>query len=73
VKKKRVNWQHARVKGRLPPQLVRCPGCSLHIYPQVKSCPHCGGELRVLHRKQLAALRKAQAAAEKLQKILERM
>jgi rRNA maturation endonuclease Nob1 len=71
VKKKAVEWSDARIKGRLPPQLVRCPGCHHHIYPQSKACPHCGGVLTVLKKKQLQALRRAQAAAAKLQKLFE--
>ena len=69
---KRVDWKHARIKGRLPPRLVRCPGpqCGQYMYPGAKTCPHCGGTLMVLRRKQLAALRRAQAAASKLAEIL---
>ena len=59
----------ARVKGRLPPALVRCPGCSLHIYPLASSCPHCKGDLAALGRKQLKAVKKAEAALSKLSKI----
>ncbi len=69
---KRVDWRHARIKGRLPPRLVRCPGgeCGQYIYAGGKTCPHCGGTLVTLRRKQLAALRKAERAAEKLREIL---
>ncbi|MBL8955723.1 MAG: hypothetical protein JNK82_33420 [Myxococcaceae bacterium] len=66
-------WSDARLKGRLPPQLVRCPGadCGQYIYPGGKKCPHCGGVLVTLKRKQLGALRKAEAAAATLKRILE--
>lgn len=65
-------WRHARIKGRLPVALVRCPGaeCGQFIYPGGKKCPHCGGVLVTLKRKQLAALRKAEKAAETLRRIL---
>jgi uncharacterized OB-fold protein len=69
--KKKVEWSHARIKGRLPPQLVRCPRCGQHLYPQAKTCPHCGGELKVLRKKALRSLAKAQAAVQRLQKALE--
>lgn len=71
MKKKPAEWSHARIKGRLPPQLVRCPGCQQHIYPQSSACPHCGGTLKILKKKQLQALRRAQAAAAKLQKLFD--
>ncbi len=66
------SWRSARIKGRLPPQLVRCPGaeCGQYLYPGAKTCPHCGGTLVTLKRKQLAALRKAEKAAETLKRIL---
>ena len=57
------------MKGRLPPQLVRCPGCGLHLYPQASTCPHCKGELAVLGRKQLKAIKKAEAALARLSKV----
>lgn len=63
---------NARVKGRLPPQLVRCPGCGLHLYPQASSCPHCKGNLAVLSRKQLKAIKKAEAALANLSRIFGR-
>jgi hypothetical protein len=65
-------WSHARIKGRLPPRLTRCPGpeCGQYLYPHSKTCPHCGGTLVVLQRKQLAALRKAEQAIAKLQAVL---
>ena len=58
-----------RVKGRLPPQLSRCPGCGQHLYPTAASCPHCGGKLAVLRRKQLKALANAESALASLQKL----
>jgi rRNA maturation endonuclease Nob1 len=69
AKQQRVDWSHARIKGRLPPRLIRCPGCGQYIYPQGKTCVHCGGQLVVLRRKQLAAIEKAQKALSKLQEI----
>jgi rRNA maturation endonuclease Nob1 len=72
VRKKKVEWSNARIKGRLPPQLMRCPGCGQHLYPQAKTCPHCGGELRVLRKRVLKSLAKAQAALERLQRTLEK-
>ena len=60
----------ARIKGRLPPELIRCPGCGLHIYPQVKTCPHCKRSLTVLRKKQLQGLEKARKALATLQKLL---
>lgn len=59
-----------RVKGRLPPQLTRCPGCNRHIYPQAQTCPLCGGSLAVLKRKQLKAIARAEAALKTLQSLL---
>ncbi len=59
-----------KVKGRLPPQLTRCPGCQRHIYPQAQTCPLCGGKLAVLRRKQLSALAKADAAIATLRRLL---
>jgi hypothetical protein len=72
-KKSTVDWSHARIKGRLPPRLSRCPGaeCGQYIYPQGKKCPHCGGSLVVLRRKQLAAIAKAEKALAKLRSILD--
>lgn len=72
MKTARVDWKHARIKGRLPPQLTRCPGpeCGQYIYPQGKTCPHCGGKLVVLKRKQLAAIAKAEKAIATLQALL---
>jgi hypothetical protein len=63
-------WSHAKIKGRLPPRLIHCPGCRLHIYPQVTTCPHCGGKLTVLRRKQLAAITRAEKALAKIQELL---
>jgi hypothetical protein len=65
-------WRHARIKGRLPPQLIRCPGseCGQYIYAGGKTCPHCGGKLVMLKRRQLAALKKAEEAAATLRRIL---
>ena len=60
----------ARIKGRLPPELIRCPGCGLHIYPQVKTCPHCKRSLAVLRKKQLQNLARAKKALSTLQKLL---
>ena len=68
---KKVRWQHARVTGRLPPKLMRCPGCAQFIYPQTSRCPHCGGELKVLRKKALRSLEKAQRALVRLQKLLD--
>ena len=62
----------ARVKGRLPPTLVRCPGCGLHIFSQARTCVHCKGDLIALGRKQLKAIAKAEAALAKLSKIFDR-
>lgn len=67
-----MKQQSARVKGRLPPALVRCPGCSQHIYPQALTCPHCKGDLSVLSAKQLKAIKKAEGALLKLTAILNR-
>ena len=69
---KRVDWRDARITGRLPPRLVRCPSheCGQYMYPGGKKCPHCGGSLVVLRRKQLAALKKAEKAIATLQGIL---
>ena len=62
----------ARVKGRLPPALVRCPGCGQHLYPQALTCPHCRGDLTALSKKQLGAIKKVEGALARLSKILER-
>ena len=62
--------KEARLKGRLPPQLTRCPGCGRHIYPQAQACPLCGGQLVVLRNKQLKALTSAHAALASLRSIL---
>ena len=62
----------ARVKGRLPPVLVRCPACGLHLYPQASTCPHCKGNLAVLGRKQLKAINKAEEALSNLARIFGR-
>lgn len=62
----------ARVKGRLPPTLVRCPACGLHLYPQAFTCPHCKGDLATLSRQQLKSIRKAEAALKKLSEIFGR-
>ena len=67
---KRIDWSNARVKGRLPPQLARCPGCGQYIYPTGKTCPHCGGKLAVLRRKQIAAIAKAEKALATLQRLM---
>ncbi len=64
--------QTARVKGRLPPALVRCPGCGQHLYPQAVTCPHCKGDLSVLSQKQLKAIKKVEGALARLTQILER-
>src|SRR5207244_10768931 len=68
-----VDWSHARIKGRLPPRLTRCPGpdCGQYLYPSAKTCPHCGGTLVVLRKKQLAAIRKAEKAIATLRRILD--
>ena len=72
---KKSDWRHARIKGRLPPRLVRCPSaeCGQYMFPGGKKCPHCGGSLVVLRRKQLAAIRKAETALATLHKILGSM
>jgi ribosomal protein L32 len=67
---KRTGWSTPRIKGRLPPALARCPGCGEYIYPQGKACPHCGGKLAVLRRKQLAAIAKAEKALATLQRLM---
>ncbi len=69
VPKKRVTWTSARLKGRLPPQLMRCPGCGEFLYAHEKKCPHCGGALARLKKKQLAALKKAAEAAATLERL----
>jgi uncharacterized OB-fold protein len=61
----------ARVKGRLPPTLVRCPGCGQHMFPQAKKCPHCGGNFARLSKKQLKTLEKAEAALATLSRLFE--
>ena len=60
----------ARIKGRLPPRLSRCPRCQQHIFSTAKRCPHCDGELKVLQRKQLNAIKRAEAALATLQRVL---
>lgn len=57
------------MRGRLPPQLVRCPACGLHLYPQAATCPHCKGNLAALGKKQLKAIKKAEAALARLSKV----
>ena len=64
--------QSARVKGRLPPALVRCPGCGQHLYPQALTCPHCKGDLQALSQKQLKAIKKVEGALARLTRILDR-
>ena len=59
-----------RVKGRLPPQLMPCPGCRRHLYPVAKTCPHCGESIALLMKRQRAALRRAEAAVKKLSALL---
>jgi hypothetical protein len=53
----------------LPPALVRCPGCGLHIYPQAKTCTHCQADLVALGKQQLEALKRAEAALARLSKV----
>ena len=64
--------REARIKGRLPPQLVRCPGCGLHLYPQAGVCPHCKGDLAVLGRKQLKAINQARKALARISSLLDK-
>jgi hypothetical protein len=59
----------ARVKGRLPPQLVRCPGCGQHLFPTARNCPHCKGNLAAMARKERAAIRKAEKALATLKQL----
>lgn len=63
----------ARVKGRLPPHLSRCLQCQRHLYITAKTCPFCGVDLVKLARRQRANLAKAEAAATRLQAMLERL
>lgn len=58
-----------RMKGRLPPLLVRCPGCGQHLYDSAKTCVHCGGDQATLRKKQLAAFKAAQKAAATLKRL----
>ena len=57
------------MKGRLPPQLSRCPGCGRHLYPAAKACPFCKADVVALGKKQQLAYRKAQQAMAKLQRL----
>jgi hypothetical protein len=57
------------MKGRLPPQLVRCPGCGQYIFPSARKCPHCGGVLAKLGKKQRDAIARAEKALATLNKL----
>jgi uncharacterized OB-fold protein len=70
VKEANRTWSHARIKGRLPPQLARCPGCGEYVYPEAKTCPHCKGKIATLVKRQRAAIAKAERAIARLQKAL---
>jgi uncharacterized protein with PIN domain len=59
----------ARLKGRLPPALARCPGCGEYIFQSAKKCPHCKGSLKRLSAKEAKAVAKAEAALATLQKL----
>ena len=59
----------ARLKGRLPPVLDRCPGCGLHIFQTAKTCPHCKGSLKRLSAKEQKAIAKAEKALATLQRL----
>jgi hypothetical protein len=62
-------WKHARINGRLPDQLTRCPNCRLHIYLHEERCPHCSADLVTLGHQQLAAIARAREALATLQRL----
>ena len=61
-----------RLKGRLPPQLARCPGCGRHLFPTAKTCPFCAADVVKLGKAQQRAYLKAQAALERLRRAVAR-
>lgn len=61
--------KQARLKGRLPPVLARCPGCGQYIFANAKKCPHCKGSLKKLSAKEAKAVARAEAALATLQKL----
>jgi hypothetical protein len=58
-----------QVKGRLPPLLVRCPGCGQHLYDTALTCVHCGADQLELKKQQLKAFKAAQRAAATLKRL----
>ncbi len=51
-------------------QLIACPGCQQHIYPDVMSCPHCGETMEALEHKRLEAFEQAEQALATIQALL---
>ena len=58
-----------QVKGRLPPLLVRCPGCGQHLYDTAMVCVHCGGDQYALKTQQMKAFKAAEKAAATLKRL----
>ncbi|WP_437586891.1 GDL motif peptide-associated radical SAM/SPASM maturase [Sorangium sp. So ce1000] len=60
-----------RSEGCVPPVLKLCHGCKQYVLPGTTTCPHCGGDVAALDSRYTANLADAQAAAERLRRLLE--
>jgi hypothetical protein len=63
----------ARIKGRLPPLLHRCPSCSRHVFKDTSACPHCGADIGAVLARRLEALRLFNASAAAFDKLLRKV
>jgi uncharacterized OB-fold protein len=62
----------ARLKGRLPAQLIRCPSCGLHAYPTAQRCPHCKIDMASMMKQRDLSVKKAQKALSVLAALLNK-
>ena len=47
-------------------QLILCRGCNRHVMQEAKTCPHCGGNVRLLERAYQKNYREAERAFQEL-------
>lgn len=60
---------HLTGSNRVPDELVICPACDRHVYPEAISCPFCEADIEATGKEYRAALQEAQRIAEGLDEL----